>query len=87
MSHDGVEDSAAGAEVQGEPELPELRQRMSVIREEVAAEVEAKWATPYRTPAVFDLKVKARLASHQEYRSLQDRVRSTEAAQAADSGS
>ena len=72
--------SQGGAEVPSEQELPELRQRMDVIKQEVAAEVEAKWTTPYRTPEVFDLKVNARLASHAEFRSLQDRVRQGEAA-------
>jgi hypothetical protein len=65
-------------------ELPVLRERMATIKEEVAAEVEQKWATPYRTPAVFDLKVNARLASHEEFRALQDRVRNAEAALAAE---
>ncbi|HEY2765977.1 MAG TPA: hypothetical protein VGJ13_18500 [Pseudonocardiaceae bacterium] len=77
MSHDDVE----GVAGQGEQDLSEMRQRMAVIKEEVTAEVEEKWVTPYRTPAVFDLKVQARLASHEEYRSLQDRVRDAQAAQ------
>ncbi len=67
-------------------ELAGWRRRMSVIREEVTADVEAKWTTPWRTPDVFELKVRARLAGHREYRELQDRVREGEAALAADSG-
>jgi uncharacterized protein YjlB len=72
--------SQDGAEVPNEQDLPEMRARMAVIKGEVAAEVEAKWVTPYRTPDVFDLKVNARLASHKEYRALQARVRQAEAA-------
>lgn len=72
MSEDGTEHGSAGAEVQ---DLSALRERMAVIKEEVTAQVEEKWATPYRTPEVFDLKVNSRLAAHQEYRELQARVR------------
>ena len=75
--------SQDSAELPSEQELRELRQRMAAIKQEVIAEVEAKWVTPYRTPDVFDLKVNARLASHGEYRSLQERVRQAEAALAA----
>lgn len=82
MSHDGTEHASADAEVQ---DVSALRERMSVIKEEVTAEVEKKWVTPYRTPAVFDLKVNARLAAHQEYRALQARVRDAEKAQCAPS--
>lgn len=60
-------------------ELRDLRARMGVIREEVTADVERKWATPYRTPDVFDLKVTTRLTGHQEYRSLRVRVAQVEA--------
>jgi hypothetical protein len=76
------QDASAAAQ-----DLPELRERMAAIKEGVAAEVEARWVTPYRTPAVFDTKVSSRLASHKEYRSLQDRVREGEAALAAESSS
>ena len=82
MSEDGTEHASAGAEVQ---DLSALRERMAVIKEAVTAEVEEKWVTPYRTPAVFDLKVNARLAAHQEYRDLQARVRDGEKAQRASS--
>jgi hypothetical protein len=57
---------------------------MAVIRAQVAAEVEEKWTTPYRTPEVFDLKVQARLAAHREFRALQDQVREVEARLAAE---
>lgn len=80
MSQDGTEQASAGAEAQ---DLSALRERMAVIKKEVTAEVEEKWVTPYRTPAVFDLKVNARLAAHQEYRDLQARVRDGEKAQRA----
>lgn len=72
MSEDGTEHGSADA---GAQDLSALRERMAVIKEEVTAEVEKKWATPYRTPAVFDLKVNSRLAAHQEYRELQARLR------------
>lgn len=83
MSQDGTEHGSVGAEVQ---DLSALRERMAVIKGEVTAEVEEKWVTPYRTPAVFDMKVNARLAAHQEYRDLQARVREAETAQKAASG-
>lgn len=82
MNQDGAENSSAGAEM---PDLSELRERMDVIKKEVAAEVEEKWTTPYRTPEVFDMKVSARLAAHEEYRSLQDQLRKAEAARTANS--
>lgn len=74
--------SQDGAPDLSQQELPELRERMTVIKAEMTAQVEEKWTTPHRTPDVFDLKVSARLASHKEYRSLQKRVRELEAAQA-----
>ena len=57
-----------------------MRERMAVIKQEAAVEVDRKWVSPWRTPAVFDLKVKTRLTSNQEYRSLQGRVQKAEAA-------
>jgi hypothetical protein len=67
-------------EVQGDAdavrqELAEMRERMAVIKHEVTVEVDRSWVSPWRTPERFDLKVKTRLTGHQEYRSLQDRVR------------
>lgn len=81
----------AGAEIEGgddaaQQELKVLRERMAVIKAEAAAEVDRKWASPWRTPDVFDLKVKTRLTSNQEYRSLQGRVKEAEATLAAESG-
>jgi len=76
--------SQEGAEVQGgadavRQELEQLRERMAVIKQEAAAEVDRKWGSPFRTQEVFDLKVKARLSGNAEYRSLQGRVREAEA--------
>jgi hypothetical protein len=71
-----------GAEVQGggdaAQELAQMRERMAVIKQEAAVEVDRKWVSPWRTPDVFDLKVKTRLTAHSEYRSLQARVRHAE---------
>jgi hypothetical protein len=72
------------ADVQGSvdaarQELEQLRQRMAVIKQEVAVEVNRNWVSPWRTQDMFDLKVKTRLTSHQEYRSLQNRVRDAQA--------
>jgi hypothetical protein len=76
------------AEVQGRmgaarQELEQLRQRMAVIKQETIIEVDRNWESPWRTQAMFDLKVKTRLTGHQEYRSLQDRVRDATASVAA----
>jgi hypothetical protein len=80
-----------GAEVQGgvdavRQELAVMRERMAVIKQEAAVEVDRKWVSPWRTPAVFDLKVKTRLTGNQEYRSLQGRVRDAVATLAAEPG-
>lgn len=82
--------SQEGAEVQGgtdavRRELEQLRERMAVIKQEAAAEVDRKWGSPFRTQEVFDLKVKARLSGNDEYRSLQGRVQEAEARLAAQS--
>jgi hypothetical protein len=79
-----------GAEVQGgvdavRQELAEMRERMAVIKQETAVEVDQKWGSPFRTQELFDLKVKARLSGNDEYRSLQRRVQDAEAALAAES--
>ncbi len=81
--------SQVGAEGQGSPdavrrELEQLRERMAVIKQETTAEVDRKWGSPFRTPQLFDLKVKARLSGDDEYRSLQDRVQEAEARLAAE---
>ncbi|MGH3755736.1 MAG: hypothetical protein ACRDRP_24225 [Pseudonocardiaceae bacterium] len=82
MNQDGAEVQASvDAEQQ---ELARMRERMAVIKQEAAAEVDRKWVSPWRTPDVFDLKVKTRLAGNQEYRSLQGRVKEAEAALAAE---
>jgi hypothetical protein len=67
-------------------ELAEMRERMAVIKQEAAVEVDRKWVSPWRTPDVFDLKVKTRLTSNQEYRSLQGRVKDAVATLAAEPG-
>lgn len=76
--------SQEGAEVQDgvdavRQELAQMNERMAVIKQEAAVEVDRKWVSPWRTPEVFDLKVKTRLTSHDEYRSLQERVRNAQA--------
>jgi hypothetical protein len=60
-------------------EVTKLRERMAVIKQEVADEINSKWVSPWRTTAMFELKVKTRLTGHHEYRSLQNRVRDAEA--------
>lgn len=73
VNQDGPEvQDGADAKRQG---LAKLRERMRVIKQEVAVEVDRKWVSPWRTPDTFDLVVRTRLTGHQEYRSLQDRVR------------
>jgi hypothetical protein len=84
VTQDGAE--VHGGVVAARQELVELRERMAVIKQEAAAEVDRKWVSPWRTPDVFDLKVKTRLTAHQEYRSLQNRVRDVEAGLAAEPG-
>jgi hypothetical protein len=80
-----------GAEVQGgvdavQRDLVTMRERMAVIKQEAAVEVDRKWVSPWRTPAVFDLKVATRLTGNQEYRSLQGRVKDAVATLAAEPG-
>ncbi|HZS21990.1 MAG TPA: hypothetical protein VFA63_13530 [Pseudonocardiaceae bacterium] len=81
--HDGS--NVPGSVDAGRQELAKLRERMAVIKQEVTVEVNCNWVSPWRTPATFDLKVKTRLAGHQEYRSLQDRVQDTQASLPAES--
>ena len=76
MNQDGAEVQVGVDAVR--QELVEMRGRMAVIKEEAAAEVNRKWVSPWRTPDVFDLKVKTRLTGNQEYRSLQGRVKEAE---------
>ena len=65
-------------------ELEQLRQRMTVIKQEAIIEVDRNGASPWRTPGMFDLMVKTRLTG-QEYWSLQVRVRDATASLAAES--
>lgn len=72
-----------GAEVQGgvdAQELEKMRARMAEIKQEVAGDVDEKWGSPFRTQELFDIKVKTRLSSNDEYRSLQSRVQEAEVA-------
>jgi hypothetical protein len=91
QAHDStVQHIQDGTEVHGgldavRQELAKLRERMAVIKQEVAVEVDRNWVSPWRTPATFDLKVKTRLTGHQEYRSLQNRVRDAKASLPAES--
>jgi hypothetical protein len=79
-----------GVELQGgvdtaQQELAKMRERMAVIKHEATVEVDRKWVSPWRTQDTFDLKVKTRLTGHQEYRSLQNRVRDANASLPAES--
>ncbi|HZS21290.1 MAG: hypothetical protein JO296_01690 [Pseudonocardiales bacterium] len=60
-------------------EVTKLRERMAVIKQEATDEVNRNWVSPWRTPAMFELKVKTRLTGNEEYRSLQNRVRDAQA--------
>lgn len=64
-------------------ELQELRQKMDVIKQEVADEVDRNWTSMWRTDEMFDLKVSATLSSNDEYRSLLGQVQDAERAEAA----
>ncbi|MQA13922.1 MAG: hypothetical protein GEV09_07010 [Pseudonocardiaceae bacterium] len=64
-------------------ELQELQAQMETIKEEIAADVDSRWASMWRTPEVFDLKVSARLSADERYQSLLGRAR--EAQREADS--
>ena len=81
MNQDGVE-VQGGAD--NRRELERLRARMAEIKQELATDVDQKWGSPFRTQELFDLKVKTRLSSNDEYRSLQGRVQEAEAALAAE---
>ncbi len=84
MSQDSAE--VPGGVDAARQELAEMRGRMAAIKEAAAAEVNEKWASPFRTQDVFDLKVKARLSGNEEYRSLQRRVQEAEATLAGEPG-
>lgn len=64
-------------------ELQELRQRMDAIKQEIADEVDRRWVSPWRSEEMFDVKVSARLSSHEEYRSLLGQLREVELVEAA----
>lgn len=69
-THEG--DSPGEGDVDGgeASELERIQARMDEIREEAAEDVDEHWSSTWRTPEVFELKVKTRLSSHQEYQSL-----------------
>lgn len=64
QAHDStVQPMQDGTNVQGgadaaRQELTKLRERMAVIKQETADEVNRNWVSPWRTPAMFELKVK-----------------------------
>jgi hypothetical protein len=81
VNQEGAE--AQDSENTAQQELARMLERMAVIKQETAVEVDRKWVSPWRTQDVFDLKVKTRLTAHKEYRSLQNRVRDIKASLAA----
>jgi hypothetical protein len=81
VNQEGAE--APDSENTAQQELARMLERMAVIKQETAVEVDRKWVSPWRTQDVFDLKVKTRLTAHKEYRSLQNRVRDIKASLAA----
>lgn len=91
QAHDStVPSNQDGTTIQGSvdamrQEVATLRDRMAVIKQEATDEVNRNWVSPWRTPATFELKVKTRLTGHQEYRSLQNRVRDAQASLPAES--
>jgi hypothetical protein len=82
-NQDGVE--LQDGEDAARQELAKMHERMAVIKHEATIEVDRKWVSPWRTQDTFDLKVKTRLTGHQEYRSLQNRVRDAKASLPAES--
>ncbi len=64
-------------------ELQDLRRKMDTIKQEVAGEVDRHWVSPWRSDEMFDVKVSARLSSHEEYRSLLGQLRKVELVEAA----
>lgn len=63
-------------------QLHELHEKMDAIKQEVAADVDRKWTSMWRTDEMFDLKVSSRLGSHEEFRSLLGQTRTLEAEEA-----
>ena len=80
-----VEHGNQGGKTAARQELATMQERMAVIKQEATVEVDRKWVSPWRTQDTFDLKVKTRLTGHQEYRSLQNRVRDAKASLPAES--
>lgn len=65
-------------------ELARMRQRMSVIKEETAADLDSKWGSPWKSEEIFKLKLQSRLSGNSEYTSLRGRVQQAEAQLATD---
>jgi hypothetical protein len=56
-----------------------LQERMEEIRAETETEVLKKWSSPWKSPDTVKVKVDARLASHDEFRSIVTKVRNVQA--------
>lgn len=69
-THEGDSPGEGDVERGEASELERIQARMDEIREEAAEDVDEKWTSTWRTPEVFDLKVKTRLSSHEEFQSL-----------------
>jgi hypothetical protein len=63
-----------------------MRERMAVIKQEAAADLDSKWGSPWKSEEMFNLKLQARLSGDSEYTSLRGRVQKAEARLAAESG-
>jgi hypothetical protein len=67
-------------------ELERMRERMGVIKQEVAADLNSKWGSPWKSDELFNLKLQSRLSGNSEYTTLRGRVQEAEARLAAESG-
>ncbi len=65
-------------------ELERMRERMAVIREETAADLDSKWGSPWKGEELFKLKLQSRLSGNNEYTSLRGRIQQAEAQLAGD---
>ncbi|HET9257557.1 MAG TPA: hypothetical protein VFO16_20480 [Pseudonocardiaceae bacterium] len=67
-------------------ELERMRERMATIKKEVAADLDSKWGSPWKSEQMFDLKLQSRLSGNGEYTSLRGRIQEAEARLAAEAG-
>ena len=67
-------------------ELEQMRERMAVIKQETAADLDSKWGSPWKSKEMFNLKLQSRLSGNSEYGSLRGRVQEAEARLAAELG-